>query len=138
MAAGQLAEIFMSVRSVPALTATVLLALAAPAVAQPRSQPDAASISRGYNLVRQNCSMCHAIGPTGDSPNPAAPHFRDLHDRYPIDDLGEALSEGIMVNHQPVMPQLHFSSDEIRDILAYLTSIQTHRTADAHPARPGG
>jgi mono/diheme cytochrome c family protein len=126
----------LSARSIAALFASVLVAQAPSAFADPR--PDAASISRGLGLVRQNCSMCHAIGPTGDSPNPAAPHFRDLHERYAIDDLGEALSEGIMVNHQPVMPQLHFSSDDVRDILAYLNSIQSRRRADAGRARPGG
>jgi mono/diheme cytochrome c family protein len=126
----------MSVRSILVLAAGVALAFTTSAIAQP--QPDPASISRGLNLVRQNCSMCHAIGTSGDSPNPAAPHFRDLHLRYPIEDLGEALSEGIMVNHQPVMPQLHFSSDDIRDILAYLTSIQSRTEAQSQPVRPGG
>ena len=126
----------MSARITAVLAAGVFVALASSAIAGP--QPDPASISRGFNLVRQNCSMCHAIGPTGDSPNPAAPHFRDLHERYAIEDLGEALSEGIMVNHQPVMPQLHFSSDEVRDILAYLNSIQSRRRADTGRGGPGG
>jgi mono/diheme cytochrome c family protein len=126
----------LSARSIAALYAGALIVLAPPALADPH--PDPASISRGFNLVRQNCGMCHAIGPTGDSPNPAAPHFRDLHERYAIDDLGEALSEGIMVNHQPVMPQLHFSSDDVRDILAYLNSIQSRRRAEVGRAGPGG
>ena len=99
---------------------------------------EAASIQRGHDLAEADCSMCHAIGPTGDSPNPLSPHFRDLHLRYPVEDLGEALSEGIMVGH-PQMPQFRFAPHEVADLIAYLQSIQTKQRADLAPPRaPGG
>lgn len=71
--------------------------------------------------------MCHAIGKAGDSPNPIAPPFRRLHERYPVENLAEALAEGILVGH-PEMPEFRFSAHEVLDIIAYLKSIQT----DAH------
>ena len=109
----------MPVRAVAALAA---LLIAGPALAQP--PPDhQSSITRGEALVSQNCSMCHATGTSGDSPNPQAPHFRELGQRYPVQDLGEALAEGIIVGHGP-MPELRFSSGDVTDIVAYLQSIQ--------------
>ncbi len=103
--------------------------IAAPVLA---AGDQAASIQRGHDLVQNDCSMCHAIGPTGDSPNPLAPRFRELHKRYPIEDLAEALSEGIMVGH-PQMPQFRFGSGEVADIIAYLQSIQTRQHAGLAP-----
>ncbi len=111
----------------------VCLCLATSALAAPPDDP--ASLQRGHDLVQNNCSMCHAIGTTGDSPNPLSPRFRELHLRYPIEDLAEALSEGIMVGH-PQMPQFRFGADEIADIIAYLQSIQTRQHARAAPSSP--
>ena len=98
---------------------------------------NAQAIIRGQALVQQNCSMCHATGPVGDSPNPQAPHFRDLSERYPVDNLGEALAEGIIVGH-PAMPQFRFTAQEVSDIIAYLNSIQTKRHAVAGAPAAGG
>jgi cytochrome c len=86
--------------------------------------------ARGHALVARNCSMCHAIEKVGDSPNPAAPPFRRLHERYPVENLGEALAEGILVGH-PQMPEFRFAADEVSDIIAYLKSIQTDAHAQA-------
>jgi len=47
-----------------------------------------------------------------------------LHLRYPIDDLAEALAEGIIVGH-PQMPEFRFRADDVDSILRYLKSIQT-------------
>ena len=79
---------------------------------------------RGKVLLSSHCSGCHALGRTGDSPLARAPPFRTLHTRYPIDSLGEALAEGILVGH-PQMPEFRFSADEVADITTYLKSIQT-------------
>jgi mono/diheme cytochrome c family protein len=106
-----------------ALAATALLLIASPALAQP-AQGRAADVLRGEALTAQNCSMCHATGTSGDSPNPRAPHFRDLGKRYPVEDLSEALAEGIIVGHSP-MPELRFSAADVQAIVAYLQSIQT-------------
>ena len=78
---------------------------------------------RGQTFAQTNCSQCHAIGRFGDSPIPEAPPFRALHTRYPIEDLAEALAEGITTGH-PSMPQFQLDPAQINDLLAYLNSIQ--------------
>lgn len=105
-------------RLVLALAVLCLLpALAAPAAAQ-------GSPARGKEIAEKKCSLCHAIGPTGDSAEKKAPPFRDLSQRYPIDSLQEALAEGITVGHEGVsMPEFRMEPREIDDFLSYLKSI---------------
>lgn len=95
------------------------LLLASPAMAQ------TSPVQLGHDLVQSNCSRCHAIEARGESPNPKAPHFRELDQRYPIDSLAEALAEGIRTGH-PQMPEFVFAPDEVDAIVAYLKSIQSH------------
>ncbi|MFZ1814757.1 MAG: cytochrome c [Rhizobiaceae bacterium] len=80
-------------------------------------------IEHGRRLVEENCSRCHAIGKEGDSPHTAAPPFRTLSERYPIDALEEAFAEGIETGH-PDMPVFTAEPYQIADILAYIWSIQ--------------
>lgn len=86
----------------------------------------------GEALVRRNCAQCHAIGPQDRSPMAAAPAFRELGRNYPVDDLGEALAEGILSGH-PAMPEFRFSPDEVNAIIKYLESVQTRRRAALFP-----
>jgi len=81
------------------------------------------AVERGQALVRTNCSPCHAIGVTDNSPHPDAPAFRTLSERYPIEDLAEALAEGISTGH-PDMPEFVASPDQINAIIAYIGSLQ--------------
>lgn len=78
---------------------------------------------RGLVIARSNCSRCHAIGKTGDSPLPIAPPFRTLHQRYPVEDLEEPLAEGIVTGH-PTMPEFRFDPGQVGDIIAYLKSLE--------------
>ena len=107
----------------------ILLALVIAVPAQAAGRPSAAEM-RGRTLVERNCAMCHAIGRAGDSPNPLAPPFRELGRRYAIDDLAEALNEGIITGH-PQMPEFRFSPAEVNDLIAYLRSIQQRQAASA-------
>jgi cytochrome c len=93
---------------------TVLLALPALAQGNPRV---------GQRLAEVNCSRCHAIGRTGDSPLPIAPPFRTLHTRYPVENLAEALAEGIMTGH-PSMPEFRLEPDQIENLIAYLKTLE--------------
>jgi|SRR5512143_1495166 mono/diheme cytochrome c family protein len=99
-----------------------LLAFAGSAAAQPTG------LARGQRLVELHCSGCHATGVVGVSPNKAAPPFRDLHTRYQIDDLAEALAEGLLTGH-PAMPEFRFEPNDVQAIITYLKSIQTHQEA---------
>jgi cytochrome c len=67
--------------------------------------------------------MCHAIGPTGGSPYAAAPPFRILGQRYPLNSLEEALGEGLLSGH-PEMPEFRFAPQDVGAIIRYLRSIQ--------------
>jgi len=96
----------------------ILLALAVPAQAA-----DKTLVDKGEVLVRENCSRCHAIGKTGESPHPPAPPFRTLSRKYPVEDLAESLAEGIVSGH-PDMPIFMFSPTDVEAIIQYLQSIQ--------------
>ena len=83
-------------------------------------------IARGRSILDSNCARCHAVGPTGESALAAAPPFRTLSRKYPIEALAEALAEGIVTGHNE-MPQFVFAPNEIDAILAYLNSINAPR-----------
>lgn len=96
---------------------SLLLALAA---CGPGQEPAAA---RGERLAREHCAACHAIGPRGTSPRAGAPAFRDLRHRYPVEQLAEALAEGILTGH-PDMPEMSFSAAEVDALIAHLRSLE--------------
>jgi cytochrome c len=82
-------------------------------------------VDEGQAIVKANCSRCHAIGPTGESPNPKSPPFRKLSKKYPVRNLEEALAEGIIVGHEnEQMPPFVFSPSQVEAIVAYLDSVQ--------------
>ncbi len=91
------------------------LVTTAPATAQ-------SVVLRGKALIEGQCARCHAIAEEGTSPLEKAPPFRDLHRKYPIDALAEALAEGIVTGHS-AMPEFKFSPADIDAILAYIKSI---------------
>ena len=78
---------------------------------------------RGKNFVVNNCSRCHAVDKVSPSPLKIAPPFRDLHKKYPIDSLQEALAEGIVTGH-PTMPQFRLEPDQVNDVLSYLKTLE--------------
>lgn len=80
-------------------------------------------LKRGEELLTKNCAPCHAIGVTGASPRKEAPPFRTLGQRYPVEQLEEALAEGIISGH-PDMPEFSFDADDVGAIIVYLKSIQ--------------
>jgi cytochrome c len=80
-------------------------------------------VEDGRALATMYCADCHAIGTTGDSTLAIAPRFRDLHLRYDVEFLSEALVEGIVTAH-PDMPQFEFDPDQAAAIVAYLKSLE--------------
>jgi len=80
--------------------------------------------AQGKALAEKNCAQCHAIGATGESPLKEAPPFREIVTRYPVENLAEALAEGITVGHE-AMPEYTFSPDEITELLTYLDSLKS-------------
>jgi cytochrome c len=83
---------------------------------------------RGETLAVAHCAACHAIGSAGDSPSPKAPAFRTLSSRYPLDNLQEALAEGITVGHEgQEMPEFAFSPDDVADLIAHMKRVAGQR-----------
>jgi mono/diheme cytochrome c family protein len=81
-----------------------------------------AVLERGRAIAEKNCARCHAVGATGESPLKPAPPFRDLPQRYPVENLAEALAEGIVTGHS-AMPEFTFAPDEIDALLTYIGSL---------------
>jgi cytochrome c len=96
----------------PALSA-LLLFLFTGSVMLPAAAQD---IEAGRKIAQRNCGRCHAVAEKGGSP------FRDIAARGNVDQLQEALAEGIMVGH-PAMPEFTLAPQQIADFLAYLKSL---------------
>lgn len=79
-------------------------------------------VAAGKALVETYCRGCHAVGQTGDSPNPRAPEFRTLHQRHPLLALREPLTRGIAAPHEQ-MPRFDLSERQIDSIVAYINSL---------------
>ena len=84
---------------------------------------EAVDASRGERLAQERCAACHAVGRADVSLRANAPAFRDLHRRYPVDQLAESLAEGIVTGH-PDMPEQSFSPEEVNALITYLRSLE--------------
>jgi len=93
------------------------LLLITPALAAPTAE------QRGKAFARANCARCHAIDRASKSPLEIAPPLRNLHRRYPVNSLGEALAEGIYTGHAD-MPAFELNPDQIHDLLSYLKTLE--------------
>jgi cytochrome c len=87
------------------------------------SSSAAQAIAEGRRIAETQCAACHAVGVTGQSSLESAPKFRSIGQKYDVDNLAEALVEGIAVGH-PDMPQFEFSPEQSDALIAYLKSIQ--------------
>ncbi len=105
------------------LTATVCLGIAGTlffaASAQVLSQSQ-----QGAALVQELCAMCHAVGPSGNSPHPAAPPFRRLGNSHDLDKLRETLERGTILPGHPDMPIFKLDRGTAREVINYIRSIQ--------------
>ncbi len=113
-----------------AVLGALFLASGLPACAQDKGDP-----KRGHEIARKYCSPCHAIE-RGQHKSPVAdaPPFPTFSSKWPLEDIEEALAEGIMVGHEGVqMPEFQLDPPAIADLIAYLRSIQ-----DTPPAPPPG
>ena len=64
-----------------------------------------------------------SIDKVSPSPLAIAPPFRELHKKYPVESLEEALAEGIVTGH-PTMPEFRLDPGQIRDFIAFLNSLR--------------
>src|SRR5262245_48220155 len=94
--------------------------LTSPALAQPVLEPAA---QRGLTIARTYCARCHSIDRVTESPLTIAPPFRTLHKKYPVENLEEALAEGISTGH-PTMPEFRFDPGQVNDFITFLKSLE--------------
>ncbi|WP_417813456.1 c-type cytochrome [Thalassospira alkalitolerans] len=84
-------------------------------------------VSRGQAIAEQTCLRCHAKFDGDPHPNPditKAPALASFGQRWPLENLEEALAEGITVSHdQLTMPEFIFTPESIADLLAYLDDL---------------
>ena len=95
-----------------ALAICNLIVVSAYAQMDPRQQ-------RGLTLATANCARCHSVDKVTESPLKLAPPFRELHNRYPVESLEEALGEGIVTGH-PNMPEFRLDPGQVGDLISYL------------------
>ena len=107
-------------RSTPAMLFKALALLSA---ALGNAPSHASSPEQGKRLALTWCAKCHAIDKVSPSPLKIAPPFRDLHKRYPVETLQEALAEGIVVGH-PTMPEFRFDADQVGDFITFLKTLE--------------
>ena len=106
-----------------AVAAAALAVVAGTAMAQTRTELNAQE-RRGEALLGKLCADCHAVGRSDASARAEAPAFRTLGQRYKIENLEEALPEGLINGHSD-MPEFHFSASDVGDAIAYLNAIQS-------------
>ncbi|MDB5569767.1 MAG: cytochrome [Hyphomicrobiales bacterium] len=100
------------------ILAALLVLSAAPAAAQSLR-------ARGEALVKAKCAPCHAIGRTGDSPNPKSPPLRAVAAKYKLENLEEAFAEGIVVGHgASQMPEFELDPAQIDALMDYLRRLR--------------
>ena len=84
---------------------------------------DEQSVRRGRAIAVTKCSYCHSIERAGRSPRTAAPPFRTLHKKYPVETLEDALAEGMSTGH-PRMPEFRLEPDQVGDFISFLKSLE--------------
>jgi mono/diheme cytochrome c family protein len=99
---------------------SVFALLTSSAAAQSGLEPAA---QRGLTLARTHCARCHSIDRVTASPLAIAPPFRTLHKKYPVENLEEALAEGISTGH-PTMPEFRFDPGQVNDFISFLKSLE--------------
>jgi mono/diheme cytochrome c family protein len=80
------------------------------------------SVRIGRAAARKHCAICHAVGPKGNSPNPRAPRFPLIAERYPNNNPAPDLVDGAVIRH-PGMPEFIMTEEETDGLVAYLRNI---------------
>jgi cytochrome c len=102
------------------LLATV--ALAAGLASATTGLADAELAKKGKMIVQEKCSRCHAVDKSDTSQLPMAPPFREFAAKWSVENLEEALAEGIVTGH-PDMPVFQFEPEDIAAITEHLHEI---------------
>jgi mono/diheme cytochrome c family protein len=114
--------------AVAGLGAAVILGHAVMAMPADAQRPDnRQSVDIGRHVAQTLCARCHAIGRRGMSPNPKAPRFPLIAERYPGGNPAGVLVDGTVMRH-PGMPEFHMLESESDGLVAYLRSVSRKRS----------
>lgn len=78
----------------------------------------------GRQVAEQLCASCHAIDLGKTSPNPAAPPFGEVLDRYGADALARDLDNAVPISHLR-MPTFYLGDGHAEDLVAYLRAMKS-------------
>lgn len=109
-------------RQITIVAAILLVAAPLPAAAASLAE-NSMAVEHGGRLAKENCAACHSVELEGKSPNTAAPPFRELGTRFPVETIDEALLAKVRPNH-PDMPAFTMTPDQAADIAAYIAWLQ--------------
>jgi len=88
------------------------------------------AVDRGLFVALRACAGCHAVGGTDRSPNGIAPPFSYIRMRYDEAALQRLLAD-ISRNGHYEMPPIYMTDDEIRDVTAYIQTVEPAAAPDA-------
>ena len=91
-------------------------------VTLPLRAAEADRAAAGLDLAQKHCARCHAVGMEGESPHKEAPQFRSFAEKWPLENLEEALAEGIVTGH-PDMPEVVLEPPEIDALIEHLRTL---------------
>jgi cytochrome c553 len=83
---------------------------------------DLSAIGRGRAYAERECGHCHAVSPTADSRDPAAPTFASIRLRYTGPSLERELQAIEEVGHYHMPARATLPGDR-RDLIAYIESL---------------
>lgn len=81
---------------------------------------------RVKDMLDEMCGRCHAVGTTGQSPNPLAPAFRSFGEKLYDTDMVQRLQDGLTTIH-PEMPTFRFNAHDAAAAVNYLRAIQRRK-----------
>ncbi|PZF76327.1 hypothetical protein DK847_14170 [Aestuariivirga litoralis] len=115
-----------------ALPLLALVALTFPALAA----DDAKVIAEGKRLSEINCTRCHNIEASGESPLTDSPPFREIARNYDREELVDGFMDGLAVRH-PLMPDWEVTQPQAEALAAFVMSLGTGEKADESQAARG-
>jgi len=115
-----------------ALPLLALVAFTLPALAA----DDAKMIAEGKRLSEINCTKCHNIEATGESPLTDSPPFREIAKNYDPDELVDGFMDGLAVRH-PLMPDWDVTQPQAEALTAFVMSLGKGEKAEETQAARG-
>jgi mono/diheme cytochrome c family protein len=111
----------MRVRALPSIVCMALLNMSGASAQQAFCDAEA-----GYAVASESCALCHAISPEDSSvwPVPDAPSFQEVADTPGMTAM--ALFAWMTTSH-PTMPDIILPPEELRNVVAYILSLQTQQ-----------